>query len=387
MANPLLAAANGYSGNVAPAPVGGLMIHVNDLSRRVARHRREIDAAVARVMGSGWFILGPEVAEFEKRFALYLGGSHCIGVGNGTDALRIALLAVGVGQGDRIATAANAGMYATTAIIALGAAPFFLDVEASHTVSLAEVERAINSGVKAIVVTHLYGLGVADIAPMAAFCRSRGVALIEDCAQAHGAIVAGRRVGTFGDASCFSFYPTKNLGAIGDGGAIVTNDQGLADRARRLRQYGWSAKYTVEIPSGANSRLDELQAAVLSALLPHLDADNARRRAIAARYSAALKTGIERPPEADAAYVAHLYVVRTRDRESLRRHLQENGIGSDIHYPIPDHRQRILRSACVDVKLPVTEAHAEEVLTLPCFPEMTDDEVTRVIDAVNGWSA
>jgi dTDP-4-amino-4,6-dideoxygalactose transaminase len=362
------------------------MILVNDLSRHVARHRSEIDAAIARVMGSGWFILGPEVAEFEKRFAAYLGGAHCIGVGNGTDALRIALLAVGVSAGDRIATAANAGMYATTAILALGAAPFFLDVEASHVVGLAEVERAVKSGVKAIVVTHLYGLGIADIAEMAAFCRNRGVALIEDCAQAHGAIVGGRRVGTFGDAACFSFYPTKNLGGIGDGGAIVTNDEGLANRARRLRQYGWSAKYTVEMQAGANSRLDELQAAVLSALLPHLDADNARRRAIAARYSAALKAGIERPPEAGSAYVAHLYVIRTRARDSLRRHLQDNGIGSDIHYPIPDHRQHILTSACADVRLPVTETLANEVLTLPCFPEMTDDEVARVIDAVNGWS-
>jgi dTDP-4-amino-4,6-dideoxygalactose transaminase len=362
------------------------MLHVNDLSRRVARYRAQIDEAVARVVASAWFVLGPEVANFEKSFAAFLGGHHCVSVGNGTDALRIALQAAGVADGDRVATAANAGMYATTAILALGAAPLFLDVNASHHVNLADVKRAADAGVKAVVVTHLYGLGVEDIADISAFCRGRGVALIEDCAQAHGAIVDGRRVGTFGNASCFSFYPTKNLGAVGDGGAIVTNDETLANRARRLRQYGWGAKYAVELPAGGNSRLDALQAAVLSALLPHLDADNARRRAIAARYGKGLRADVTRPSETGAGYVAHLYVIRTRARESLRRHLDGCGIGTDIHYPIPDHRQQILKATYADVHLPVTESLAEEVLTLPCFPEMTDDEITRVIDAVNGWA-
>lgn len=363
------------------------MLYVNDLSRRIARYRAQVDEAVARVVSSGRFVLGPEVAEFENRFAAFLGSPHCVGVGNGTDALRIALLAAGAARGDLIATAANAGMYATTAILALGAQPLFLDVGPSHAVGLAEVERAADTGAKAIVVTHLYGLAVAEIAEMAAYCRSRGVALIEDCAQAHGAVVADRRVGTFGDAGCFSFYPTKNLGGLGDGGAIVTNDEGLAARLRSLRQYGWTAKYAVETPDGANSRLDELQAAVLSALLPHLDADNARRRAIAARYSAGLKPAIACPAEAGSAYVAHLYVIRTPARESLRRHLERSGIATDIHYPIPDHRQHILKAVYADVRLPTTERHAEEVLTLPCFPEMTDEEVARVVDAVNGWSA
>jgi aminotransferase EvaB len=363
------------------------MLHVNDLSRRVARYRAHIDQAVSRVVTSAWFVLGPEVANFEKDFAAFLGGNHCVSVGNGTDALRIALQAVGVGRDDRVATAANAGMYATTAILALGAAPHFLDVNTSHHIGLADVERAADAGVKAIVVTHLYGLAVAEIADISAFCRGRGVALIEDCAQAHGAIVDGRRAGTFGDVSCFSFYPTKNLGGLGDGGAIVTNDEALANRARRLRQYGWGAKYAVDLPAGGNSRLDALQAAVLSALLPHLDADNARRRAIAARYGKGLRADLTRPPEAGAEYVAHLYVVRTRARESLRRHLESCGIGTDIHYPIPDHRQQILKATYANVHLPVTEGLAGEVLTLPCYPEMNDEEVTRVIDAVNGWPA
>ncbi|MGE4062580.1 MAG: DegT/DnrJ/EryC1/StrS family aminotransferase [Rhodospirillaceae bacterium] len=362
------------------------MLHVNDLSRRIARYHAEIDRAVARVIASGWFILGPEVTGFEKSFAAFVGVSHCIGVANGTDALRIALLAVGAGRGDRIATAANAGMYTTTAVLSLGAQPFFLDVNPSYTLDASEIERAVEAGVKAVVVTHLYGLANAKIAEIAAYCRARGVALVEDCAQAHGAVVGGRRVGSFGDAACFSFYPTKNLGGVGDGGAIVTGDQALAERARRLRQYGWATKYTVDTPGGTNSRLDELKAAVLSVLLPHLDVDNARRRAIAARYSAGLTADIVSPGANGDSYVAHLYVVRTPQRESLRQHLQRSGIGSDIHYPIPDHRQRILREVCVDVHLPATERYAQEVLTLPCFPEMTDDDVARVIDAVNGWS-
>lgn len=363
------------------------MLHVNDLARRVARRRGLIEEAVARVLASGWFILGPEVEKFEANFAKFLGSAHCIGVANGTDALRIALLAADAKRGDVIATAANAGMYASTAILGLGAAPLFLDVDTSHAVTLAEVERAADAGASAIVVTHLYGLGVAEIAEMAATCRRRGVALIEDCAQAHGAVVGGQRVGTFGDAGCFSFYPTKNLGGIGDGGAVVANDAGVAERARRLRQYGWSAKYKVDAPAGTNSRLDAVQAAVLSALLPHLEADNARRREIAATYSKLLRADITKPTIAGNAYVAHLYVIRTPNRDSLRRHLAGLDVGTDVHYPIPDHRQAVLQADYSNVRLPMTERLAEEVLTLPCFPEMTDDEVAHVIDAVNGWSA
>lgn len=361
------------------------MLPVNDLSRRVARYRAEIDAAMARVVDSAWFVLGPEVAAFEKSFAAYIGASHCIGVANGTDALRIALVSAGVRPGARVATAANAGMYATSAILAIGAEPSFMDVGPSQTVDLAAVEQAVGAGATAVVVTHLYGQAIADIAEIAATCRRRGVTLIEDCAQAHGAIVGARRVGTFGDAACFSFYPTKNLGCLGDGGAIVTSDETFAQRAGRLRQYGWSEKYAVAMPGGSNSRLDEMQAAVLSALLAHLDADNARRRAIAARYHAGLLSDVVRPEGTGAGYVAHLYVLRTAKRDALRQHLKASGIGSDVHYPIPDHRQNILSAACVDVHLPATEKYASEILTLPCFPEMTDAEVARVIDAVNGW--
>lgn len=364
------------------------MLHVNNLARRIARHRPLIDGAFRRVLDSGWFVLGLEVTGFEAQFASYIGCRHAISVANGTDALRIALLAAGIGPGDGVATAANAGMYATTAILGAGADPIFMDVDAqTHCVVMAHVERAVTSGAKAVIATHLYGHGIREIADIAAYCRGRGVLLIEDCAQAHGAMIGGRHAGSFGNAACFSFYPTKNLGGTGDGGAIVSDDEGFSARARRLRQYGWSSKYTVDLPHGGNSRLDELQAAVLSELLAHLDADNARRRTIAGRYSAAIKAKVSVPPTPDIADVAHLYVLRVpAGRENLRRHLEKNGVGSDIHYPVPDHRQPVFGNRFADICLPVTEQLAGEVLTLPCFPEITDEEVGRVINAVNGWA-
>ena len=364
------------------------MLHVNNLARRIARHRLLIDGAVRRVFDSGWFVLGPEVTGFEAKFAAYIGCRHGIGVANGTDALRIALLAGGIGPRDGVATAANAGMYATIAILGAGAAPVFMDVDAqTHCVGLAEVERAVASGAKAVIATYLYGHGIRDIAAIADYCRGRGVLLIEDCAQAHGAKIDGRHAGSFGNASCFSFYPTKNLGGTGDGGAIVSDDEAFAAKARRLRQYGWSSKYTVELPNGSNSRLDELQAAVLSALLVHLDADNARRRAIAGRYSGEITASLSLPPTPEIADVAHLYVMRVpAGRDSLRKHLEKNGVGSDIHYPVPDHRQPVFGRQFVHISLPVTERLAGEVLTLPCFPEITDEEVGHVIDVVNGWT-
>lgn len=364
------------------------MLHVNNLARRIERHRPLIDGAVRRVLDSGWFVLGPEVTGFESKFACYIGCGHGISVANGTDALRIALLAGGIGAGDGVATAANAGMYSTIAILGAGAEPIFMDVDAqTHCVGIAQVERAAASGAKAVIATHLYGHGIREIADIASYCRDRGVLLIEDCAQAHGALIGGRHAGSFGNAACFSFYPTKNLGATGDGGAIVSDDEAFAVKARRLRQYGWSSKYTVELPHGSNSRLDELQAAVLSELLAHLDADNARRRAIAGRYSASIKANVSLPPIPEIADVGHLYVLRVpAGRASLRAHLEKNGVGSDIHYPVPDHRQPVFGNRFAHIHLPVTEQMAGEVLTLPCFPEMTDEEVGHVIDTVTGWA-
>jgi dTDP-4-amino-4,6-dideoxygalactose transaminase len=364
------------------------MLAVNDLARRTARYRPLIDDACRRVLDRGWYILGPEVRAFENAFAGYLSVGHCIGVASGTDAIRLALTAVGVKPGHTVATAANAGMYATTALRSVGATPHFLDVDATtYVITLESVHRAIGAGVDAVVATHLYGLAIPDIAAIAKACRVGGVPLVEDCAQAHGATIDGTHVGTFGDAGCFSFYPTKNLGALGDGGAVVTRDASVAESIGRLRQYGWTDKYTVTTELGANSRLDELQAAILSALLPHLDSDNARRREIAARYNAAITPDVVCPPQAGAGHVAHLYVIRSKHRNSLQRHLRERQIGSDVHYPIPDHRQPVFAGAFAATGLPVTEMLVDEILTLPCYPEMTDAEVECVIAAVNGWQS
>lgn len=365
------------------------MLQINNLSARIARFEAPIQQALARVTASGWLVLGPEVRQFEQAFAAYTGSDHCIGVANGTDALELALRALGVAPGQRVATVANAGMYATTAILAIGAEPVFMDIDPATLVTTrAEVERVLDAGAVAVVATHLHGQAIGDIAQIAALCAARGVPLLEDCAQSHGARVDGRCTGSFGDAAAFSFYPTKNLGALGDGGAVVTSSPALAARVAQLRQYGWSAKYQVELAGARNSRLDEMQAALLSAFLPSLDEDNARRRAIVRRYADGIAHAQVQLCGADAgggSYVAHLCVVRSPDREGLRAHLREQGVGSDVHYPIPDHRQPVFGDRYAEVRLPHTERLAGEVLTLPCYPEMTDGQVAQVIDAVNQW--
>lgn len=365
------------------------MLLINDLSARLARHEAQIKGAVDRVIASGWLVLGPEVTRFEESFARFHGSSHCVGVANGTDAIELALRAVGVGSGDTVATVANAAMYVATAMQPIGAQPHFMDVDLdSKVATLAEVTRAVDAGCKAVVVTHLYGQAVPGIASMAEYCARKGVALIEDCSQAHGAMVGGRRVGTFGTAGTFSFYPTKNLGALGDGGAVITDDSATADGVRMLRQYAWSKKYQVERAGACNSRLDELQAAILSELLPHLDEANLRRRAIATQYSRELRhPQVTVPPGRGDDYVAHLYVVRCTQRDALRAHLKQSGIASDVHYPIADHRQPLFAGRFDAIRLENTERLAEEVLTLPCYPEMRDEDAQRVVQAVNGWRA
>ncbi|WP_313311918.1 DegT/DnrJ/EryC1/StrS family aminotransferase [Pulveribacter sp.] len=360
---------------------------INDLSAHINAYDEAIKTAVGRVINSGWLVLGPEVKQFEQSFADYIGVAHCISLANGTDAIELALRALDVEKGDKVATIANAGMYTTTAMLAIGAVPFFLDVDlSSHNVTLLEVERALAAGVKAVVATHLYGLAVPEIEAIAELCARRGVPLLEDCAQAHGASVNGRRVGSFGDAASFSFYPTKNLGALGDGGAVVTGRKAVAEKVARLRQYGWTAKYQVEVSGARNSRLDEMQAAILSVFLPDLDSTNDRRRAIAAQYSAEIThRSVQLPAQGGPEYVAHLYVVRSARRDALRAHLREMDIAAEIHYPIPDYRQPVFGTRFETVCLENTECLSREVLTLPCYPEMTDAQVGQVIAAVNEW--
>jgi dTDP-4-amino-4,6-dideoxygalactose transaminase len=361
-----------------------MQVPLNDLRRVHAPHASALRAAYERVFSRGSFVLGDEVRAFEQEFAAYCGTRECVGVANGSDALEIALRALGVSAGDRVATVANAAMYSTLAIRATGARPVYVDVdEATLTMSPAALEALPSGTLHALVVTHLYGR-LADTGPIVAYARERGVPVIEDCAQAHGAERDGTRAGAFGSLATFSFYPTKNLGALGDGGAITTSDAALADTVRELRQYGWRGKYRVDREGGRNSRLDELQAAFLRAKLPSLDRENARRRDIVNRYANGIRhPDIRSPLPAGSESVAHLAVIRTPHREALRAHLSERGVATDVHYPIADHRQRVANAA--DVKLPVSERACGEVLSLPCFPAITDAEADAVIEACNAW--
>ena len=362
------------------------MLKINDLTRHHAPLADALAARAQAVLVSGWFVLGPEVAAFEEAFARYCGTDHAIGVANGTDALELALRAIDAGPGSQVINVANAGMYTTAAILAVGATPRFVDVRDDDlSIDVSRLSDALTPATRAIVVTHLYGQ-LADVEPVLALAAERAIPVIEDCAQAHGATLHRKRAGSFGAIGCFSFYPTKNLGALGDGGALVTSDSSLATRLRSLRQYGWSSKYHATVPHGRNSRLDEIQAALLSVKLPHLDAWNARRSAIAAYFSKHIDHPAIRVPEIHAGRnVAHLYVVRSAQRDALRAHLSAHGIAAEPHYPIADHQQPVLAEVCADISLPITERACAEVLTLPCFPEMTHAEVEHVVYACNAW--
>lgn len=362
-------------------------VPVNSLYRHIAPFQDSLSSVAHEVINSGYFILGPGLQAFETAFADYCGVPYCIGVANGTDALELSLRAAGVKDGDNVAVVANAAMYGTSAVLACNATPVFVDVLANEaTMDPALLAEAFGRAekVKAVIVTHLYGR-LARIEEIAKLCEKHNAVLIEDCAQSHGAKTEdGRMAGSFGALACFSFYPTKNLGAIGDGGAVVAKEEALASRIRELRQYGWTQKYTNTIPGGRNSRLDELQASMLSIMLPHLDAWNARRREIANRYSVEINNPrILTPEPAGADYVAHLYVVRSEKRDELKSFLAAHAIGSEVHYPNPDHLQPCHGGRFDSCELPVTELNARLVLTLPCFPELTDSEVGRVIDVCN----
>ncbi len=352
-------------------------VPVNDLSRRMREMQPVLLEAAAKVFAGNRIILGPEVEQFEAEFAAYCECGEAVGVANGTDALELGLRAIGVGPGAAVAVVANAGGYSTVAVNGAGATPVYVDVDpATMTMAPAALDACLaEHAPRAVIVTHLYGQA-ADMPALLRVANARGVPVIEDCAQAHGARLGGRRVGSLGVLAAFSFYPTKNLGAQGDGGAVTTSDSDLATAVRQLRQYGWASRYRPVRPGGRNSRLDELQAAFLRPCLRRLDEWNARRRVIAARYAALLAgTGLTLPAAADESHVFHLYVVRVPGRDGLRKALADAGVGSDVHYPVPDHWQA---TATARPALPVTEACCQTVLTLPCFPELTDAEVEAV---------
>ena len=346
--------------------------------------------AAEQVIASGWYINGKNCAAFEENFANFTGTTTCVGVANGTDALEIALRSVGVSADSTVATVANAGFYTTTALRALGATPAYIDVESdTHLMALDALRERLATGAKldAIVVTHLYGL-LADMPAFRALADQYGVRLIEDCAQAHGARRDDYMAGSLGDMAAYSFYPTKNLGALGDGGAICTRSDALAQNAKHLKQYGWTAKYVVGGQGGRNSRLDEIQAAFLSIQLEHLDANNARRRDIANAFSQGIThNAVTTPPVRGEDYVGHLYVIKADNRDGLAAHLKDAGIATDIHFPVPDHQQLVMaESDAAKVSLPMTEALAGLCLSLPCHPKITDDEVDAIIAAVNSWA-
>ncbi len=371
------------------------MIPINDLRRAADSEGTAWSAAVRRVLERGWFLSGPELERFESSFADYSGAAHCLGVGNGTDALLIGLKALGVGPGSRVATVANAGFYTSSACLVLGAEPVFVDVlPDTACLDPAALARALDSGVDCVVATHLYGQ-LADVERIDELCRGAGVPWIEDCAQAAGARLGGRAAGTWADLGTFSFYPTKNLGAVGDAGAITTSRDDVADRVRRLRQYGWTEKYRVMDQGGFNSRMDELQAAVLNERLPALDDKNARRKLIALRFAeVAGRHEVTMFLDQAERHAVHLAVLATPARDEVRANLAKLGVATEIHYPIPDHqqpalagRQRALVSAQGAAGLPVTEALARRVLTIPCFPELSESEVDTICAALDSTLA
>lgn len=357
------------------------MIPLNDLSRRSHAEQEELSRIAASVISSGRYIHGPQHDLFEQEFADYLGVGYCAAVGNGTDALELALRSVSVSSGSKVLTVSNAGGYSTIAINRIGAMVTYGDVDESMTLD----PKEISSSIDAVIVTHLYGM-MANIEEIAERCSYHGIPLIEDCAQSAGASHAGRKAGTWGDVAAFSFYPTKNLGALGDGGAVVTGKSPVDLKVRRLRQYGWTERYTIGIWNGQNSRLDEIQAAFLRRKLATLDAGNERRRKIVASYAAATPDHVGSIRwRNDDSYVAHLAVVvcnwgDTERRNRLMQHMWESGVQTDIHYPIPDHKQPAFRGLYVDT--PHADVLSECVLTIPCFPEMTDLEVGAVCRAL-----
>lgn len=355
----------------------------------LAQHK-EIDTAIARVLAGGRYILGQEVATFEREFAAYIGRRHGIGVANGTDALVLALKAIAVTSDDYVVTVSHTAVATVAAIELAGAEPLLIDIDpATYTMDASELARVLGSPpgpIAAIVPVHLYGQP-ADLDAILPLARRYGARVLEDCAQCTGAMLADRRAGSFGDIAAFSLYPTKNLGALGDGGVIVADDDGLAERLRALREYGWRERYVSDMP-GMNSRLDELQAAILRVKLAVLDADNRRRAAIAAAYDKGL-AGLGLPlvlpaRRPGATHVFHQYVIRSPERDALRDALMRRGIGTNVHYPMPVHRQPAYerRLAVGPSGLSESDRAAREVLSLPLYPQLGDEQVARVIAAV-----
>jgi dTDP-4-amino-4,6-dideoxygalactose transaminase len=364
------------------------MIRMNAFTAEPEDLRAEELEAMARVVRSGWFILGREVQTFERAWAEYCGVPFCVGVGNGLDAIEIGLRAMGIGAGDEVITTPMTAIATILAILHAGATPVLADIDPETALlDRDSVARVITPRTKAVLLVHLYGQ-IADMDQWTGFCRDKRILLLEDCAQSHGASWNGKAAGTFGEFGAFSFYPTKNLGAKGDAGALITSAAEIADKASILRNYGTRARYE-HATVGVNSRLDELQAAILLARLPRLATFNARRQTIASRYNDAVSNPRVRPmvpPRLPSSHVYHLFVVRCSERDRLARYLGSRDIETFVHYPIPAHLQRSLTGITCDARgLIHAERHSNECLSIPCHPQLADHEVSDVVASLNAF--
>lgn len=360
------------------------MIPFIDLKREYAEIEEEITQAIQRVLKSGWFILGEAVEKFEEEFSKYIGAKYGIGVNSGSDALFLALKALGIGNGDEVITVSHTFISTVDAIVRNGAIPVFVDIDPyTYCIDVTKIEERITNRTKAILPVHLYG-HPAEMKLIMEIAKKYNLFVIEDACQAHGAEYKGKKVGSIGDIGCFSFYPVKNLGAYGDGGMILTNNEMLAEKLKMFRNYGQSQKYYHDFV-GINSRLDEIQAVVLRVKLKHLDEWNERRRKIAKLYDECLEDSeVVTPVEKEyAKHVYHLYVIRYKNRDMLQQQLLKNGIQTQIHYPIPIHKQKAYLDLD-DAQLPITEKICEEILSLPIYLELKNEETKYIADAVKG---
>lgn len=363
-----------------------MKIMPNRMDRGFYRYQKEFEEKALEVLRSGWYVLGKEVGSFEEEFAAYTGGNYCVGLASGLDALWIAFRLLGIGQRDEVIVQGNTYIASVMGITMNGATPIFVEPDEFYGIDADKIEEKITERTKAVLVVHLYGTA-SQMDKVTALCKKYQLKLVEDCAQSHGACFAGQMTGTFGDVGCFSFYPSKNLGAFGDAGAVLVKDKALADQFRVYRNYGSEKRYYNKVV-GTNSRLDELQAGLLRVRLQHLDEMNREKAEIAAEYTARLhnpKLILPRIPD-DSTSVWHQYVIRCGERDRLISYLEEKGIGTIIHYPIPPHLSEAY--ACLghgEGFLPITEEYAKTVLSIPMYNGMTREEQNYVIQALNAF--
>lgn len=356
----------------------------NRMDRGFNKYQKEFEEKALEVLRSGWYVLGNEVSSFEKEFAQYTGSKYAVGLASGLDALWIAFRLLGIGAGDEVIVQGNAYIACVMGITMNGATPVFVEPDDMYSIDADKIETKITPKTKAILVVHLYGMS-ADMNKIVAICKQHNLKLVEDCAQSHGAMYKGKMTGTFGDVGCFSFYPSKNLGAFGDGGAVVTNDENLANEFKVFRNYGSEKRYYNKIV-GANSRLDELQAGLLRVRLSHMQEITDEKVKIAKRYSQEIKNSKIHLPivREDTTCVWHQYVIRTDKRDELIDYLKNKGIGTIIHYPIPPHLSEAYKYLGIGLgELPITENYAKTVLSIPMYNGMTEEEQTYIIECIN----